>query len=223
VDHLQGVELPQGSQAPDGVDELRGREAELRLVAPRRLPLPGALGVQLEADAHDGLDAHLGRHPQDALELARLLERDHHVLAELPAPEGEPDEVVVLEAVAADQRVRVGVLDQDERQLGLAAGLEAGGVTGAVLGDRLDDHAALVHLDRVHALVARLVARLPDRRVERLVDAVEPVLDDLREAQDHGQRASLGLQPLDDGWDRDAGAGALRIVTCMSPSAPTSK
>jgi hypothetical protein len=170
-----------------------------------------ALGVQLEADADRGLHAHLGAHAQHALELARLLERDHHVLAELAAPQREADEVVVLEAVAADQRVGMRVLHEDQRQLGLAAGLEAGGVARAVLGDRLDDHAPLVDLDRVDALVARLVTGLTDRGLERLVDAVQPVLDDLREAQDHRQRAPLGLEPLDDGGKRDPrGLGAAQ-------------
>ena len=51
---------------------------------------------------------------------------------------------------------------QRDQQLGLAAGLEADLLRGAVLDDLLDHVALLVHLDRVDAAEAALVAVLAD-------------------------------------------------------------
>src|SRR5690606_29154283 len=114
------------------MDQLRGREAELGVVSTRRLPLPRAAGMELEAHAQERLYPHLAADAQHPLQFSSLLEGYHDLAAELAAPQGEADEVVVLETVAAQQCVVVGVVCQAQRQFGLAAGLEAGTVLGAV-------------------------------------------------------------------------------------------
>src|SRR5690606_25699512 len=121
----------------------------------------------------------------------------------------QPDEVVVLEAVAAQECLVVGVVSQAQGELGLAAGLQPSAVLAAVAGDRLEHHAALVDLDRVDALVVRAVAGLLDGPREGLVDAVQAVLDDVGEAQNQRQVVSLLAQVVDHGDERHAALPAV--------------
>src|SRR5690554_702494 len=197
VEQHQRVRHALGLHALGHVDKLGGGEAELGVVAAGGLPLTAAARVELEAHTEQRLHAHLLAYAQHALQLAGLLEGDDDLAAQLAAPERQPYEVVVLEAVAAEERVVMYVVRQAERQLGLAAGLQAGAPAGAVLRDGLHHHAALVDLDGVDALVGVGVARLGDGGPERLVDPVYTVLQDVREAEHHGQLVPLVTETLD--------------------------
>src|SRR5690606_14211105 len=99
---------------------------------------------------------------------------------------------------------------QAQGELGLAAGLEAGAVARAVAGDRLDDDAPLVDLDRVHALVPRAVPRRLDRARERVVDAVQAVLDEVGAAQRRRRAGAQGPEVGEEVDDRHARALATR-------------
>ena len=79
---------------------------------------------------------------------------------------------------------------------GFEPGLEAEPVFAAEVEDFLDDVALLVHLDRVDADVAPLVAVLVDRRLEGVVDVAEPVPQDVGEAEQHRQPDAAELQVI---------------------------
>ena len=96
----------------------------------------------------------------DVVELGRLLDDEDDRLAHLRREQRGLDVLLVLVAVADDQRLVVLVDRHDREELGLAAGLEAVVERPAELDDLLDDGAVLVDLDRVHAAVLAVVAVL---------------------------------------------------------------
>ena len=151
----------------DGLDHLGGREAELREVAAGLLPAAGAARRQARAEAELRLDLHALADAVDVVELGRLLDDEDDRLAHLRREQRGLDVLLVLVAVADDQRLVVLMDRHDREQLGLAAGLEAVVERAAVLDDLLDDGAVLVDLDRVDAAVLAAVAVLADRAVER--------------------------------------------------------
>ena len=125
--------------------------------------------MQLETEPQSRADAHLAADLEDALELAVLLERDDNVFVEPPPPERQPDKVLVLEAVAAEQGLGVNILHQTEREFGLAPRLDPRPVARPRLGDGLQHDPALIDLDRKHALIVIRVLELADRFLERPV------------------------------------------------------
>ena len=71
---------------------------------------------------------------------------------------------------------------------GLRAGFEAEAVGPAEVEHLLDDLPLLVDLDRIDAEVAALVLVLRDRGLEGVVDVLQPVLQDVAEADQRRQR-----------------------------------
>ncbi len=67
------------------------------------------------------LDVHLGGHLEQHVELAQLLEHDHHRVAQLLADQGEAHELLVLVAVADDQ---VCAVDSLRPSTAISSGLE---------------------------------------------------------------------------------------------------
>ena len=127
-----------------------------------------------------------------------------HGAAHLLGEHRHLDELGVLEAVADDRRV-VRRHRRHGDQLRLGAGLEAEPVRPAVVEDLLDDLPLLVDLDRVDADVAALVAVLRDGRLERVVDVLEPVPQDVAEPDEDragrcraGRRFSVRLLQVDE-------------------------
>ena len=153
---------------------------------PSHLPVPSR--GELRAEPDHRLDAHLLPELEELRQLGELLDDDDDLAPELSAEEREAEELLVLVAVADRERLGVGVHPEHHEQLALRARLEAVVVRRAGVEDLLDDLAHLVHLDRIHAEVARAVGHLRDRLRERLVDLLharaEHVLepDDAREA-----------------------------------------
>ena len=152
---------PTARKLVDRLHELRGVEAELRLLAAALLPAPEPARRQLDAHAGRRRDTEVVGGLQQDVDLAQLLEHDEDPVSELLAHEGEAHELLVLVAVADDDVI--GGLGESEHrlQLRLAAALEADAVRLAELDDLLDDVALLVHLDRIHRRVAARVARTP--------------------------------------------------------------
>ena len=105
---------------------------------------------------------------QDQPELGVLLDDRDDVAPDLLGQHRHLDELGVLEAVADDRRVVVG-LRGDGEQLRLGARLEAEAVLAAEIEHFLDDLALLVDLDRVDADVAPCVLVLGDGRLEGVV------------------------------------------------------
>ena len=175
------------AQEVDRLDHLARRQAELRPVAARRLPAPRALGRQLDADADARPHAHLLRGLGDQRQLGELLDDDQHRAPQLRRHERGLDVLLVLVAVADDQRFFVVEHAHDRQQLRLRAGLEPVVVGPPELDDLLDDVAVLVDLDRVDALVLALVAVLGDGAAEGLVQLDDAALEHVREADQQRQ------------------------------------
>src|SRR5581483_10050269 len=120
----------------------------------------------------------------DELELARLLDDEDDVPAELGGEERRLDVFLVLVAVADDERVLIIEHGHDGEELRLGAGLEAVVVLPARLDDLLDDRPVLVDLDRVDALVGALEAVVVDRAAEALVEQLDARAEDVVETQE---------------------------------------
>ena len=159
VEELEGVEQVVLAQEGDGAEQVAPREAELRAVAARGLPVAGALGGEARADADPRPHPHLLRDLVDQRQLRGLLDHQDHVPAELRGEERRLDVLLVLVAVADDERLLVLQHRHHGEQLGLRARLEAEVIGAAVLDQPLDEIAVLVDLDRIDAAVARPCSR----------------------------------------------------------------
>ena len=182
----------------DGVQDFAGREAEFGVIPGAGLPLAGALGIELGAQADEGLDLELLGHLEDQRQLGHLLDGDDHLASGLAGQQGHADEGFVLVAVAEHQGLRVQIQAEGDHQFGLGACLHAVVVLVAGTNDLLDHFLRLVGLHRVDALVAALIAELDDGVPEGLVDLDHSVGQHLREPQIHRSPDALLLQVLDD-------------------------
>src|SRR2546423_11861697 len=188
VNELQDVEPAGAPQLLDGGDEVRRVETELRLLAAALLPAPEAARRQFDPHASCRRDVHFIRDLQQHVDLAQLLEDDEHLMAELLAHEGEAHELLVLVAIADDEVVcRLGETE-DGLELRLASALEADAVRFAELQNYFDDMPLLVTLDRVHRRVAAGIGELCARVVEARRQCLDPRTEDVREAEEHGER-----------------------------------
>jgi len=128
------------------------------------------------------LHAHTARDADDRVDLGELLDDDDSLLAEAAAHERELDVLLVLVAIADEQRLAVLEQGQGDDELGLGAGLEAEVVFLAGVEDLFDHLAQLVDLDGEHAAVARVVAFLVDGLAEGLVDLRDAVAEQVLHA-----------------------------------------
>jgi hypothetical protein len=215
-------------QEHERLEQLGRRQPELRVRPAGVLPLADAFGVQARAEPDERLDADLAR---DRHHLADLVDRLRDQQDPRPRPERaqrELDVVAVLEAVADDVRLGVQRHRERERELALAADLEAVAVLAAFLDERLDDDALLVHLDREDSLVVLRVVELLDRGRERVVEAADPVLQDLREPDQERRAEPAAAELLDDVLEPEicrvvlgrTHADAARVVDREVPLAP---
>ena len=119
VDQLEDV-LPVHPVEPvEQLHQLDGAEPELRPLPAALGPAARALGGQLDPHAGGRLDAHLVRHLEQHLQLAELLQHDHHLVPQLLAHQRQAHELLVLVAVADDQ-VIAGLAQAEHR---LSSGL----------------------------------------------------------------------------------------------------
>jgi hypothetical protein len=129
---------------------------------------------------------------------SEVLDHRDDLAAELGREDHRLDVAVVLEAVADDHPLRLALGHRHHReQLGLGADLEAEAELAPVAVDLLDHQPLLVDLDRVDGRVAAAVVVLGDRARERVVQALQAVAQDVREAHDDRRREVACLEPAD--------------------------
>jgi len=187
VQELERVRFSPRLQFLDGLDHLGSRQAELREVATGLLPAARTARRQPRAEAERWFDLHALADAMDVLELRRLLDDEDDGLAHLRREQRGLDVLLVLVAVADDERFVVLMDRHDGEELGLATGLEAVVERAAELDDLFDDGAVLVDLDRIDAAVLTFVVVLLDRAVERRAEQLDARLQDVGEAQQDRQ------------------------------------
>ena len=198
-------------QLVEPAQDFADRQAELRAVAARRLPAAAAAGGELDAHADGRPDADLLGVLEDERQLGVFLDDRDDVAADLLGQHRHLDELGVLEAVADDRRVVVGQRHH-RQQLGLRAGLEAEVIRPAELEHFFDDLPLLVDLDRVDADVLAGVLVLGDGALEGFVDVLEPMLQDVAEADERRQADAAQLQVIDQLLEIDRPARLLGRV-----------
>ena len=135
----------------------------------------------------------------------------HHrddLAAQLVGQHGHLDVLVVLEAVADDGRVVIGE-SHDGHQLGFRARFEPELEGTPELEHLLDDLALLVDLDRINAAVVGLILVLGDGGGEGVVNLAQPVLEDVGEANQEGDRNPAQDQRIDQLLQIDGAGGVL--------------
>jgi hypothetical protein len=182
VQHLDAMAHANLRGALGRLQQLTGGQPELGLLATGILPVAGADARQPEADAEPRLELELPRQLDDAVELRELLDDDVHLVAESLRDQRQLQVLVILVAVAHDKPARRRYAEYGH-QLRLAAGLHAD--PRAAVADQGVHHATLlVDLDRVNHPVAALVAGRRHRLAEGVVQAVEPVPENVGEAEE---------------------------------------
>ena len=159
------------------------------------------------------IDAHDPHDPirQQIIPTARELAPFASMMEDSLAEEGEADVVVVLVAVADDERLGVLVEGEGDHELGLGAGFEAEVVVLAGVEDLLDDLAELVDLDGEDAAVFTLVGLLGDGLAEGFVEVDDAVAEQVLEADDHGGLQAHAERLFHDVHDADGTAVAQRL------------
>ena len=209
---VQQAELilePVARQHVERVQQLLRREAELRLRATRAFPHAGTARQQTRPGTDQGLNAHPLGHASDEFGLVRLLDDEEHVAPELAPPQRELHVRLVLVAVADDHGLFADVVRERDRQLGLAARLEADAARATGIDQRRDDVGVLVHLDRIHAAVHTVIVELADRAVEGIEQLVHAVGEDLREPHQQREAQLASLDAIDERMQIDPAPVAI--------------
>ena len=210
VHELQAVLHAGFAQHAEQLEDLGDEQAELGFLARRLAPAARALARELDAHADARPHVVVARMLQDQLQLAEILDHRDDRAAELRGEDHGLDVAVVLEAVADDHPLRLALGHRHHgEQLGLRPDLEAEAELAAVAVDFLDHEPLLVHLDREHRGVAVAVVVLGDRRRERVVQPLQPMVQDVGEAHDHRRREVARLEPADDLVQVDLVVGRL--------------
>ena len=178
--------MPSDFSSSRPAEHLSDRQTELRAISPGSLPAAAAPGGKLDAHADLRPHAHLLGVLQDEPELGVFLDDRDDVAPDLLGQHRHLDEFGVLEPVADDWRVVIG-LGRDGEQLGFGPGLEAEPVFPAKIQHFFDDLALLIDFDRVDADVAALVLVLRDGTGKRVVNVGDAVLEDVAKPDEHGQ------------------------------------
>ena len=203
MDQLQAMRQALALERLAGGDEVRGREAEFRVLSAAGRPFSRALALEAHPQADQRLDADLPRHLEDGREFLELLDDHEDFLPQLPAHERVLDEEVILVAVADDKALGVRVKRQGGHEFRLAAGFESEMVRGAGVDDLLDDLTQLVDLDRENAAINILVIGLADRVGERPVDPLDAVPQQILEPDQQREYQATGPRFVDDLHDVD--------------------
>ncbi len=190
--------MPCSLSTREQLEDLADEQAELGLLARRLAPAAGAFARELDAHADPRPHVVGARVLEDQAELAEVLDHRHDGAAELGGEDHRLDVAVVLEAVADDHPLRLALGHRHHgEQLGLGADLEAEAELAPVAVHLLDHEALLVHLDREHGGIAAAVVVLDDRRGERVVQALQAVVQDVGEAHHHRRGEVARVEPAD--------------------------
>ncbi len=151
---------------------------------------------ELGADADQGGGPQLPAGGDDPLHLIGLLDHHHRLAAEPTGQDRRLDVALVLVAVADQQGL--GIVDQGEgdQQFRLAAGLQAEMPLAAALHQLFHHMALLVALHRKHALVAAAVAVLGDGPLKGGMEPLQPVFENVVEADQQRQGEIAPLKAL---------------------------
>ncbi len=188
--HAERLQLFQRAQRLDR------RQPELRPVAARRPPAARTPAGQFEPHAQRRPHAHPPGMLENHVQFGELFDHRNDLPADLLCQLDHLDVLGVLEPVAQDGRLVVGN-GQHRQQFGLRSGLQTEAIRPAELEDLRDHLPLLVDLDRVRAAIAALVAVLGDGVLERLVNLLQAVFQDLSEADQDGQRDAAQHQVVD--------------------------
>lgn len=176
-------------------DQLRGRQAELGLLATGIGPLARCQRRQAHAQTDLRLDLELGRFFDHQRHFRLFLDDDEHVVAQLLAHQRQTNELTVLVTVA-DNGPALWRQRQYRQQFRLGTGLKA---DGHVLGgdDVFHHRFLLVDLDRVQRGVLALVLQARDVGVKRTGQLAHAVLQDVWETHQQRQRQAALAQLVD--------------------------
>ena len=190
---LQAVEHVALAQHLEHFQYLGDEQPELGAVAGGLAPAPRALAGQLHAHADPGSHAVGGGMAQDQVQLGEVFHHRDDGASQLGGQGHRLDVAGILEPVADDQPVgRILGHGHHGQQFRLGSDLQAKAVFLAVAVHLFDHQALLVDLDGKHRGVAVAVFVLGDGLREHVVQALQPVREDVREAHHH-RRAQVAL------------------------------
>jgi hypothetical protein len=172
-------------------------------------PEPPGLGGELHAHAEHRVHAHGLGALDDQRQLAGHLHHEDALEPELGGVQAEVDELLVLVAVAHEHGLGVPQHAHGRDELGLAARLQAVVILLAVPGDGLHHLLLLVHLDGVGPQVGSMETQGIHGLEKGLVEQGDLRVEDVLDAQEHGQ-----VEPalLDAGDDLRDAQGALEVA-----------
>ena len=198
VEQLQVVEQVGLLQGLDRGEEFGDGQAKFRLGADGAAPASGAAAGELGSDPDKGCGAQLLAGLDDPFDLVGLLDHDHRLAAEASGEDGRLDVALILVAVADQQRLGVIHQGEGDQQFRLAAGLQTEVPALAAGHELLDDMALLVALHGEDPLVATGVAVLSNGALKGGVQSLEPVFEDVVEADQQGEPEAATFQALDE-------------------------
>ena len=168
VQQLQAVEVPCGTQDLHQLQNLGGRETELRLLTAGGLPFTGPLRGQTRthAKARHHVQA-LGFFQHDG-NFRHLLDDQIDLVAHLLAHQRQTDVFAVFITVTDDDAAGHPGVRQHGHQFRFRTGFQTQRLAG--MDQRFDDATMLVHLDRVDQEVIAVIAVGFARALERGVD-----------------------------------------------------
>ena len=195
VDQLEAMGQPFGFQEFARGYQVRGVEAELRVLSATRGPLPGTFAMQPHANPDVRLHPHLPRHPDRLLQFLDLLDHDDDRLAQPPPEHGGADVSAIFVAVANDQALQILVHGQGRDQLRLRPRLEAEMILLSRVHDLLDHLAQLIDLDREDTAVMIAIAEFANRTLESEIDGSHAVAQQILKAN-HERKTETALPCL---------------------------
>ena len=194
---VQQAQIPKQvvlAQALHRGQEIGDGETEFGFVADGASPAPGAAAGQLGAYSDVGSSSQVAAGLNDPVDFVGLLDH-HNRLAPQPSRQDRGLDVkTVLVAVADQQRVRVIQQRQGNQQLRLAACLQPEVPAAAATHQFFHDVALLVALHRENALISPGVVVLRNGAFECGMQAFQPVLEDVVEANQQRQPEIAALQ-----------------------------
>ena len=181
-------------QKIEGIEQFARIQTELAAVATALFPLAATRAGQFDADTDVGANLQPFRDVGNQFQLVQFLDHEEDAAPHLLGQQGQFDVVLVLIAVADDERVLVGIDGQHRMQFGFGARFEADVEFLAMAHDLLDHRSHLVHLDGIDDKVLGRVAILVGRLFEAFRDFLDTVVENIGETQQNGCRYIAHLQ-----------------------------
>ncbi len=205
VQQHEPLQHPQFAQPPHRLQHLTGGQAEFGFLAAGVLPLASADGGQ--AHPH----SELRRNPEpaglvdDPVQFGQLFDHDEHLEAQPLADQRQPDVFAILVTVAHHHPAGLRQ-PQHRQQFRLAASFQPD-PRPAVTDDFADHPPLLVDLDRIDGGIPALIIQLGNGAGKGVGQGVDPVVQDVAEADQHrrpvtrrprvlGQRRQLDARML---------------------------